>query len=85
MKDSYWVTFHGRPEGCVEASNEAEALRLGEEITGYPTARALPMRYPADPRINPDPKDPYYCPSLCYLPAECSITGGCVAKRPCND
>lgn len=85
MRNSYWVTFHGRKEGCVEASSEAEALRLGEEITGYPAAMALAMRYPAEPRINPNPQDPDYCPSLCYRPAECSITGGCTAKRPCND
>lgn len=81
----YWVVFHGRGDGCVEASNEEEALRLGTELTGYDTAQAAQLRYPANPRLNPNPSDPYYCPSLCYRPVECSRVGGCTAPRPCND
>jgi hypothetical protein len=82
---NYWVTFHGRGAGCVGAESEQDALRIGEEVTGYATAHAVRIPYPADPRINPRPEDPYYCPSFCYQPVKYAALGRCAAVRPCDD
>lgn len=82
----YWVTFEHYASGCVEALNEAEARRIGEEIAGQPVADCDKIPYPAHPRLNKhiDPKFGA-CPSFCYAPEQCKGRGCCPQNYSCTE
>jgi len=77
--DHYWVKFSDRPNSCIDAENETEALELaakhgsGAEIVG-----TLP--YPAPPRLEKHTR----CPDFCYSPNDCVGHGSCPKRRSCS-
>lgn len=83
----YWVTFENYASGCVEALNETEARRLGEEIAGQPVADCDRLPYPAHPRLNIHviPELGQACPSFCYAPQQCKGRGCCPQNYSCTE
>lgn len=83
----YWVTFEHYASGCVEALNEEEARRIGEEIAGQPVADCDRLPYPAHPRLNIHiiPELGQACPSFCYAPQQCKGRGCCPQNYSCTE
>jgi putative SOS response-associated peptidase YedK len=83
---SWWLTFGGRPAGCVEAPTEADAGAIAVEATGHSPTSVRPLPYPADPRINTyDDPTTGVSPSFCLHPAECAGHTACPRRPSCVD
>lgn len=83
---TFWLTFQGKPAGCVEAPSEEEARAIAEADRGTPALTCDGIPYPANPRINKhiDPKFGV-CPSFCYSPEKCKGRGCCPQNYSCTE
>jgi hypothetical protein len=83
---AFWLTFQGKPAGCVEAPSEAEARAIGEADRGTPALTCDGIPYPANPRINKhiDPKWGV-CPAFCYSPERCKGRTCCPQNYSCTE
>lgn len=83
MPSPYWVKFEGGYAACVEADSAEEAMRQGDELVEKRGAlSALPLPYPAHPRIS---KVQGQCPSFCHDPHHCAGRTCCPKSYACSE
>jgi hypothetical protein len=89
----FWITFTDNSTGYCEGSNEFDAARIAEKLTGKKvgggpykdfTMKSLP--YPANPVIW-QLDHPCYgkTPSFCHSPRQCAGRGSCPQNRSCTE